>query len=148
MLMNLLSSGAALVQLTAAAVLHAPPQGHVSVDPQTCVHGEKCLVLLPALEARRPSPTTQIISEGRVFLIRDNIQDSTMTFREATEDVPGLMLISAYWFPEKKYASSLLAGLGRIVSRVSRRACKTGLPRLAEFEFGCAGSDGLAWGLA
>jgi hypothetical protein len=32
--------------------------------------------------------------------------------------------------------------------RLSRRACQNGLPRLAEFEFGCVGLDGLACGLA
>ncbi|KAJ6505583.1 hypothetical protein C8R45DRAFT_1091283 [Mycena sanguinolenta] len=41
MLMPLLSIGVALAQLTAAAVLHAPPQARVSVDSQTCVHYEK-----------------------------------------------------------------------------------------------------------
>ncbi|KAJ7686871.1 terpenoid synthase [Mycena olivaceomarginata] len=35
-----------------------------------------------------------------------------------------------------------------IAGRLSRRACQNGLPRLAEFEFGCAGLDGLAWGWA
>lgn len=38
------------------------------------------------------------------------------TFRnkEKKKNAPGAMLISAYWFPEKKYAWLLFAGLGRI----------------------------------
>jgi hypothetical protein len=34
------------------------------------------------------------------------------------------------------------------LNRLSQRACQNGLPRLAEFEFGCAGLDGLAYGWA
>lgn len=45
-----------------------------------------------------------------------------MTFRDATKDVPGLTLIRAYWLPEKKYASSLFAGLGRTVSTLEKPA--------------------------
>ncbi|KAJ7893376.1 hypothetical protein B0H14DRAFT_3427460 [Mycena olivaceomarginata] len=43
------------------------------------------------------------------------------------------------------------AGAGaeaRHEARLSRRACQNGLPRLVEFEFGCVGLDGLAWGWA
>lgn len=51
------------------------------------------------------------------------------------KNVPGAMLISAYWFPEKKYASWRFAGLCTIeVTEPKRAAFKDG--QLSRIGFG------------